>query len=172
MSAVLVSGEYLDPHCDGKQVIVHLFEWKWTDIAKECERFLSSKGFCGVQVGCTFITDIEIGGPRQTENPPPTHMHAHSHTRTHTYTQTHTHIHTQIYTHRYTQIHTDIFSQIYVHKPTYIDNHIIIANPLLLECPITTDLFQENGYGFSVCSSVRDMLYNTDIIISIVKLIA
>ncbi|KAH3853812.1 alpha-amylase A-like [Dreissena polymorpha] len=42
--------QYTDPHCGGKQVIVHLFEWKWTDIALECERFLSKKGFCGVQV--------------------------------------------------------------------------------------------------------------------------
>ncbi|KAK3099826.1 hypothetical protein FSP39_010394 [Pinctada imbricata] len=41
---------YTDPHCNGKQVIVHLFEWKWTDIANECERFLGKKGFCGVQV--------------------------------------------------------------------------------------------------------------------------
>ncbi|XP_005089737.2 alpha-amylase [Aplysia californica] len=40
---------YHDPHCDGRQVIVHLFEWKWTDIAKECERYLGPKGFCGVQ---------------------------------------------------------------------------------------------------------------------------
>ena len=44
------SADYRDPHCGGKQVIVHLFEWKWTDIALECERFLSKKGFCGVQV--------------------------------------------------------------------------------------------------------------------------
>ncbi|KAH9519300.1 Alpha-amylase A type-1/2 [Bulinus truncatus] len=41
---------YHDPHCGGKQVIVHLFEWKWTDIAKECERYLGPKGFCGVQI--------------------------------------------------------------------------------------------------------------------------
>ncbi|RUS76635.1 hypothetical protein EGW08_015611 [Elysia chlorotica] len=41
---------YHDPHCGGRQVIVHLFEWKWTDIAAECERYLGSKGFCGVQV--------------------------------------------------------------------------------------------------------------------------
>ena len=26
-------------NCDGKTVIVHLFEWKWNDIAAECERF-------------------------------------------------------------------------------------------------------------------------------------
>nr|KAG5706333.1 hypothetical protein BaRGS_026115 [Batillaria attramentaria] len=50
LRSVAVKGEYLDPHCDGKQVIVHLFEWKWTDIAAECERYLGPKGFCGVQV--------------------------------------------------------------------------------------------------------------------------
>ena len=32
------------------QVIVHLFEWKWADIAAECENFLAPKGFGGVQV--------------------------------------------------------------------------------------------------------------------------
>ncbi|XP_062536174.1 alpha-amylase 2-like [Armigeres subalbatus] len=30
--------------------IVHLFEWKWTDIADECERFLAPKGYAGVQI--------------------------------------------------------------------------------------------------------------------------
>ncbi|KAF5276538.1 hypothetical protein FQR65_LT03968 [Abscondita terminalis] len=30
--------------------IVHLFEWKWNDIANECERFLQHKGYAGVQV--------------------------------------------------------------------------------------------------------------------------
>ncbi|XP_032776971.2 alpha-amylase [Daphnia magna] len=42
-------GQY-NPNCDGKQVIVHLFEWKWTDIAAECERFLGPAGYCGFQV--------------------------------------------------------------------------------------------------------------------------
>ena len=41
---------YDTPYCDGKQAIVHLFEWKWTDIAAECERFLGPGGFCAVQV--------------------------------------------------------------------------------------------------------------------------
>ncbi len=36
-----------DPNCNGKQAIVQLFEWKWTDIAAECERFLAANGFCG-----------------------------------------------------------------------------------------------------------------------------
>lgn len=30
--------------------IVHLFEWKFNDIATECETYLSSHGFAGVQV--------------------------------------------------------------------------------------------------------------------------
>jgi alpha-amylase len=46
----LVQADYTDPHCDGKQVIVHLFEWKFSDIANECERYLGKKGFCGIQV--------------------------------------------------------------------------------------------------------------------------
>ncbi|KAJ9593301.1 hypothetical protein L9F63_015176, partial [Diploptera punctata] len=40
-----------DPHFwDGRSAIVHLFEWKFSDIADECERFLAPKGFGGVQV--------------------------------------------------------------------------------------------------------------------------
>ncbi|CAF1653786.1 unnamed protein product, partial [Didymodactylos carnosus] len=35
---------------DGRHVAVHLFEWKWTDIAAECERFLAPNGYSGVQV--------------------------------------------------------------------------------------------------------------------------
>ncbi|MEJ1278042.1 hypothetical protein NN561_008961 [Cricetulus griseus] len=34
----------------GRTAIVHLFEWRWVDIAKECERYLAPKGFGGVQV--------------------------------------------------------------------------------------------------------------------------
>ncbi|XP_076311371.1 alpha-amylase-like isoform X1 [Tachypleus tridentatus] len=38
-------------NCAGnREAIVHLFEWKWTDVAKECERFLGPMGFCGVQI--------------------------------------------------------------------------------------------------------------------------
>ncbi|XP_059153132.1 alpha-amylase-like [Physella acuta] len=41
---------YTDPHCiGGRDSIVHLFEWKWNDIAAECERFLGPYGFCAVQ---------------------------------------------------------------------------------------------------------------------------
>jgi alpha-amylase len=41
-----------NPHAeDGRSGIVHLFEWKFSDIADECERFLAPRGFAGVQVG-------------------------------------------------------------------------------------------------------------------------
>ncbi|KAJ2948964.1 hypothetical protein O0L34_g5903 [Tuta absoluta] len=30
--------------------MVHLFEWKWDDIANECERFLGPRGFGGIQI--------------------------------------------------------------------------------------------------------------------------
>ncbi|XP_018575963.1 alpha-amylase-like isoform X2 [Anoplophora glabripennis] len=32
----------------GRNTIVHLFEWKWNDIAEECEHFLGSKGYAGI----------------------------------------------------------------------------------------------------------------------------
>jgi hypothetical protein len=34
----------------GRSAIVQLFEWKFNDIADECERFLAKRGFAGVQV--------------------------------------------------------------------------------------------------------------------------
>ncbi|KAK9680356.1 Alpha amylase, catalytic domain [Popillia japonica] len=33
-----------------RSTIVHLFEWKYLDIAEECEKFLQHKGYGGVQV--------------------------------------------------------------------------------------------------------------------------
>ncbi|XP_055958799.1 alpha-amylase [Patella vulgata] len=43
--------QYSDPHCaGGRSAITHLFEWKWSDIAQECERFLGPYGYCGVQI--------------------------------------------------------------------------------------------------------------------------
>ncbi|XP_010122496.1 PREDICTED: pancreatic alpha-amylase-like, partial [Chlamydotis macqueenii] len=34
----------------GRTSIVHLFEWRWADIALECERYLAPNGFGGVQI--------------------------------------------------------------------------------------------------------------------------
>lgn len=43
--------DFRDPHfAPGRVGIVHLFEWKWNDIARECEEFLGPKSFGGVQV--------------------------------------------------------------------------------------------------------------------------
>src|SRR5688572_19491075 len=33
-----------------RTVMVHLFEWKWDDVALECETHLGPKGFAAVQV--------------------------------------------------------------------------------------------------------------------------
>ncbi|MGH9887570.1 MAG: hypothetical protein ACREBE_18715, partial [bacterium] len=35
---------------DNRTAFVQLFEWKWTDIARECETYLGPKGFAAVQV--------------------------------------------------------------------------------------------------------------------------
>ncbi|KAK7085110.1 alpha-amylase [Halocaridina rubra] len=40
----------LGPVCDGRQTLVHLFEWRWEDIANECETFLAPYGYCAVQI--------------------------------------------------------------------------------------------------------------------------
>jgi len=47
----LGSNAHKDPlTLPGRTVMIHLFEWKWTDIAAECERFLGPKGYGAVQV--------------------------------------------------------------------------------------------------------------------------
>ncbi|KAA0711465.1 Alpha-amylase 1 [Triplophysa tibetana] len=34
----------------GRTSIVHLFEWRWADVAAECERYLAPNGYAGVQI--------------------------------------------------------------------------------------------------------------------------
>lgn len=47
----LAGRDFRNPHFgEGREAIVQLFEWKWSDIALECENFLAVKGFGGVQV--------------------------------------------------------------------------------------------------------------------------
>jgi hypothetical protein len=42
---------YDDIHgVDGKDTIAFLFEWKWSDVANECEQFLSKNGYAAVRV--------------------------------------------------------------------------------------------------------------------------
>lgn len=38
--------------------IVHLFEWRWADIAEECERYLAPNGYGGVQVWLHFLLSL------------------------------------------------------------------------------------------------------------------
>ena len=42
---------------------------------------------------------------------------------------------------------------------------------MLLECPSTTDFFFFLMGDFNACNNVRDILYYTDVITSVVKLI-
>lgn len=57
LSLVALSSAQKNPHYWGdRDGMVHLFEWKWSDIAAECERFLAPKGYGGVQVNCRKST--------------------------------------------------------------------------------------------------------------------
>lgn len=47
--ASITADVYTDLRCDGRQVLVELFQWKWEDVARECEVFLGPRGVCAVQ---------------------------------------------------------------------------------------------------------------------------
>ena len=50
IGATHATSSYSDPHFAGnRSVIVQLMEWKWSEIAKECEIFLGPYGYGGVQ---------------------------------------------------------------------------------------------------------------------------
>src|SRR5215210_775302 len=40
----------LRPAPGPRTVFVHLFEWKWADIAQECESFLGPRGYAAIQI--------------------------------------------------------------------------------------------------------------------------
>lgn len=46
----IVKSQFNPNFIENHSVIVHLFEWKWKDITKECEDFLGPRGYGGVQV--------------------------------------------------------------------------------------------------------------------------
>ena len=46
---------------------------------------------------------------------------------------------------------------------TCVCKNILSVKHILLECPITTELFEKNGYDFNACNNVRDILYDTDL---------
>lgn len=51
-----------EPHFVGnRSSIVHLFEWTWIDIAKECEEFLGPQGYGGVQASlCLLFLSLSL----------------------------------------------------------------------------------------------------------------
>ena len=49
---------------------VHLFEWRWQDIARECEEFLGPKGFTAVQVSPPHEHAIITGSPWSPQHQP------------------------------------------------------------------------------------------------------
>lgn len=59
-----IERNFTDPHfAEGHEGIVHLFEWRWLDIADECERFLAPKGYGGVQISPPNENVIIAGRP-------------------------------------------------------------------------------------------------------------
>ncbi|XP_067845729.1 pancreatic alpha-amylase-like [Heptranchias perlo] len=42
--------QYSPQTLPGRTSIVHLFEWRWVDVAAECEHYLAAHGFGGVQI--------------------------------------------------------------------------------------------------------------------------
>ena len=54
---------------------------------------------------------------------------------------------------------------------TFVCKNVPSVNHIILKCPITTELFQKNGYDFNACNNVTDIFYNTDIITSVHKLL-
>ncbi|XP_041458714.1 alpha-amylase-like [Lytechinus variegatus] len=51
MAAAQAGDEYKYPNtANGRSAMVHLFEWTWTAIARECENFLGPHGFGAVQI--------------------------------------------------------------------------------------------------------------------------
>ena len=52
---------------------------------------------------------------------------------------------------------------------TCVGKNILSVKHILLEGPITTELFQKNGYDLNAYNNLSDILYNTDVITNNVK---
>ena len=63
-----------------------------------------------------------------------------------------------------TQVPCKFMRHVFVKMSYLLTTHYM--NVLLLQC-----YFRKNGYDFNACNNVREILYNTDVITSIVKLI-
>ena len=69
------------------------------------------------------------------------------------------------------KLHLNSWNTKYSQNVTCVSKNILSVKHILLECPITTELFQKNGYDLNAYNNVRDILCNTDVITSIIKLI-
>src|SRR2546421_9855790 len=65
-------------HMAAGDVFVHLFEWKWTDIATECETVLGPAGFTAVQISPPEEHSIEPTYPWSERYQPVSYSVAHS----------------------------------------------------------------------------------------------
>ena len=57
----------------------------------------------------------------------------------------------------------------YSQNVIYVCKNILSVKHIRLQCLITTELFQKNGYDLNAYNNVRDISYNTDVITNIVK---
>lgn len=62
-SVLSANGQFNPNQWENRSVIVHLFEWKYQDIANECETFLAPNGFAGVQTSVPLENRIIPGRP-------------------------------------------------------------------------------------------------------------
>ena len=69
------------------------------------------------------------------------------------------------------KIHLNYWNTNYSQKVTCICTNPLSVYHILLECPITAALFKKDGYDFTACKNVTDILYSTDVITYIAKLI-
>lgn len=62
-SIAISNAQFNTQQWPGRSGIVHLFEWRWVDIARECENFLAPNGYAGVQISPPNENAIVSGRP-------------------------------------------------------------------------------------------------------------
>lgn len=62
-SGAATAGTPIKPAPGPRTVFVHLFEWKWTDIAQECETFLGPRGYAAIQISPPQEHVVASGNP-------------------------------------------------------------------------------------------------------------
>ena len=60
------------------------------------------------------------------------------------------------------KLHQNSWDAKYSQNVTCICKNTLSVNHILLECPITTELFHKNAYDFNACNTVTNILYNTN----------